>query len=302
MPLGKRKKRSSSPPTVAKRRSAKKKVKKTKGRKVVVARHPFPLESTRRLTFAFRTTVTPPDTNSGGFSLDSYLLLANSCFDPDKSNLVAGTIGSSSSRINHQPMGFDQIMQIYNKYLVTSSKLDVKFAFEHPTTYHHGNTLVGGDRTQTVVESRFSSDNTPCRCGVVLSDADDLPVSLMSGTQNVVTFEKLIELAKSGMLPKGSQFKYKTLMKQGHVGVKMNIDPYKFAKAKAGTTWPEYKAANSHLKNQEPGVNLGSNPVYAHCFVSPLSCTSGDSHAPVVVYGTLEMDVLFSDLHDLVQS
>lgn len=266
-------------------------------RQVKVYRDPFPLQTKRRLTYAFRTTVTPGTTSPGGFSIGKQTFLLNSCYDPDKTVLLTNPVTGTSSRQNHQPMGFDQLMSIYGKYMVTYARMNVNFAFEHPLAYEQ---QIPDGEGGTFVQI---ADNTPCRVGIVTSDADDLPTSLLTTGGNLPTFEKLIEQARSGQLnPKASQFKYRTLRKDGFVNLKCNVNPYKFIKSKNSKEWPDFKEDNLLIANQEPGSAPKSDPVYAHCFVSPLTTVAGSNHAPVSVYGTIDFDVLFADLVSLPQS
>lgn len=267
---------------------------KNNNKNVRVYRDPFPLQTKRRLTYAFRTTVTPGNTSTGGFSIAKQTFLLNSCYDPDKTTLASVT---ATSRINHQPMGFDQLMTLYQKYLVTYARMNVNFAFEHPVSYYNVAEVGSGTSAGQI------ADNTPCRVGVITSDADDLPPSVLTSGGNLPTFEKLIEQAKSGCLqPKTSQFKYRTLMKDGHVKLKLAVNPYKFQKAKNGKEWSDYKEDNNALANTEPGSLPKSDPVYCHCFVSPLTTQPNNVHSPVSVYGTIDFDVLFSDLISFGQS
>ena len=280
----------------AKKRIQKKRVSRN-NRQVRVYRDPFPMSTRRRLTYAFRTTVTPGITSTGGFSIAKQTFLLNSCYDPDKTVLSTNPVSGTNSRQNHQPMGFDQLMAIYRKYMVSYARVNVNFAFEHPMAYE---TVVdiGSGQTQNQI-----ADNTPCRVGFVTSDGDDLPTSLLTSGGNLPTFEKLIEQAKSGQLnPKSAQFKYRTLRKDGFVNLKCNVNPYKFAKVKNGKTWSDYKEDNLLISTAEPGSAPKSDPVYCHCFVSPLTTVAGSSHTPVSIYGTIDFDVLFHDLVSLPQS
>lgn len=280
----------------AKKRIQKKRVSRN-NRQVRVYRDPFPMATKRRLTYAFRTTVTPGITSTGGFSIAKQTFLLNSCYDPDKTVLSTNPVTGTSSRQNHQPMGFDQLMAIYRKYMVSYARLNVNFAFEHPMSYE---TVVdiGSGQTQNQI-----ADNTPCRVGFVTSDGDDLPTSLLTTGGNIPTFEKLIEQAKSGQLnPKSAQFKYRTLRKDGFVNLKCNVNPFKFTKVKNGKTWSDYKEDNLLISTAEPGSAPKSDPVYCHCFVSPLTTVAGSSHTPVSIYGTIDFDVLFHDLISLPQS
>jgi hypothetical protein len=241
--------------------------------------------------------VTPGFTSTGGFSIAKQTFLLNSCYDPDKTVLSTNPVSGTSSRQNHQPMGFDQLMTIYRKYMVTYARMNVNFAFEHPMAYE---TVVdiGSGQTQNQI-----ADNTPCRVGFVTSDGDDLPASLLTTGGNLPTFEKLIEQAKSGCLnPKSAQFKYRTLRKDGFVNLKCAVNPYKFSKVKNGKTWSDYKEDNLLVANSEPGTAPKSDPVYCHLFVSPLTTVAGSSHAPVSVYGTIDFDVQLHDLVSLNQS
>lgn len=278
-----------------KRRIVRKQKKYIKRARVI--RDPFPMYARRRLTYAFRTTVTPSNTSTGGFSIAKQTFLLNSCYDPDKTVLSTNPITGTSSRMNHQPMGFDELMGLYSKYLVTYSRLNVNFAFQNPTAYYNTAEVGSG-----LVQGQIA-DNTPCRVGVVTSDGDDLPTSLLTTGGNIPTFEKLLEQAKSGQLnPKSAQFKYRTLMKDNCVNLKVNVNPYKFTKIKNGKTWPDYKEDNLLPSNSEPGTAPKSDPCYAHCFVSPLTIQAGSTHSPVTVYGHIDFDVMFHDLISLAQS
>lgn len=262
-----------------------------------VYRDPFPQMVRRRLTYAFRTTITPPTTSVGGFSIAKQTFLLNSCYDPDKTVLSNVPITGVSSRQNHQPMGFDQLMALYQKYMVSYARLNVNFAFEHPLTYEQ---QIPDGEGGTFIQL---ADNTPCRVGVVTSDGDDLPASLLTTGGNLPTFEKLIEQAKSGQLnPRSSEFKYRTLRKDGFVNLKCNVNPFKFAKVKNGKTWSDYKEDNLLPYNSEPGAASKSDPCYAHLFVSPLTTVSGSTHSAVSCYGTIDFDVMFHDLQSLGQS
>ena len=285
------------------KKGMKKKSRNYKNKKMVrkprVYRDPFPQQVRRRLSYAFRTTVTPPSTSVGGFSIAQQTFLLNSCYDPDKSVANTGLTGLQlkSSRINHQPMGFDQLMTLYSKYLVTYARVNANFAFEKPTAYVHqiANNEGGNDE--------IISDNTPCRVGYITSDGDDLPSSLLTTGGNLPTMEKLIEQARSGQLtPKSAQFRYRTLRKDGVQAFSFGVNPFKFAKVKNGATWSEYKENNLAVANSEPGALPKSDPCYCHLFVSPLTTQSGDSHSPVVVYGTIDFDVMCTDLQSLSQS
>lgn len=261
-----------------------------------VYRDPFPLQVRRRLTYAFRNTIQPPNTSAGGFSIASQVFQLNSCFDPDKS-VGMGVLGTS--RMNHQPMGFDQIMQLYNKYLVSYARVNVSFANEN-STQQLSEVEVDAPSGTTTTGTLMS--NSPIRVGFVTSDSDDLPRSLLTTAGNISTMEKLVEQAKSGQLnPKSAQFRYKTLLNDRVVSFKFGVNPWKFAKAKNNISYPDYKQTNTCDKTHEPH-GADSDPCFAHMLVSPISTVSGAIHQPVVCYGTIDFDVIFSDLVSLGQS
>lgn len=279
----------------AKKRIMKRKTFRKK-RRVRVYRDPFPLQVRRRLTYAFRNTIQPPNTSINGFSIESQVFLLNSLYDPDKT--VGVGIGATS-RLNHQPMGFDQIMTLYRKYLVSYARVNVSFANENSTEQLTEETIDAPSGSTTTGTIRH---NSPIRVGYVTNDRDDLPISLLTNSGNLPTFEKLIEQAKSGQLnPKSSQFRYRTLNNDKVVNFKFGVNPWKFAKAKNNISYPDYKENNTCDKNSEPhGAN--TDPVFCHLFASPLTTASGSVHQPVVCYGTIDFDVIFSDLESLGQS
>lgn len=292
-----RRPRTARRPGTVRRRPPLRRRRYSNNRNVRVYRDPFPLQTRRRLSYAFRTTVTPGTTSAGGFSIAKQTFLLNSCYDPDKTVFSTNPITGTSSRMNHQPMGFDQLMAIYQKYMVTYARINCNFAFEHPMAYE---TVV---EVSPGVQQNQIADNTPCRVGLIVSDADDLPPSLLTTGGNLPTFEKLIEQAKSGCLqPRNTQFKYRTLRKDGFINLKTAVNPYKFVRVKDGKLWADYKEDNLLAGHTEPGAVAKSNPIYCHCFVSPLTTIAGSTHAPVSVYGTIDFDVLFADLISLPQS
>lgn len=261
-----------------------------------VYRDPFPLQVRRRLTYAFRNTIQPPNTSAGGFSIASQIFQLNSLHDPDKS-VGVGVLGTS--RYNHQPMGYDQIMTLYQNYLVSYARVNVSFANENSTSQlsEVETDVSGGTTTTGTIRT-----NSPIRVGFVTSDSNDLPRSLLTGSGNLETMEKLIEQARSGQLnPKAAQFRYKTLMNDRVVNFKFGVNPWKFAKSKDNISYPDYKATNTKSKTGEPH-GASENPLFAHLFASPITTVSGSVHQPVVCYGTIDFDVIFSDLVSLGQS
>ena len=261
-----------------------------------VYRDPFPLQVRRRLTYAFRNTIQPPNTSINGFSIASQVFQLNSCYDPDKS--VGVSVGATS-RLNHQPMGFDQIMTLYKQYLVSYARVNVCFANEN-STQTVSEVTIDAPSGSTTTGSIIS--NTPIRVGYMTNDRDDLPTSLLTNSGTLPTMEKIIEQAKSGQLnPKSAQFSYRTLMKDQVVKMSFGVNPWKFAKAKNNISYPDYKENNTCNKTSEPH-GTGSDPVFCHLFASPITTVRDTVHQPVVCYGTIDFDVIFSDLESLGQS
>lgn len=261
-----------------------------------VYRDPFPLQVKRRLTYAFRNTINPPATTTGGFSIASQCFQLNSCYDPDVSSLAAI---QTTSRVNHQPMGFDELMQLYRRYLVSYARVNCHFAFENAVTETTETEVTlpsGSTRTGQLISQ------TPVRVGYVTSDRDDLPESILhlsSPGSTLPTMEKLIEQAKSGQLnPKSAQFKYKTICKDQTARFSLAVNPWKFVKDKDNISYQDYKENNSCDKAHSPT----DDPVYAHLFASPLTTVPGTNHTPIICYGTIDFDVIFSEMAQLGQS
>lgn len=102
----------------------------------------------------------------------------NSLFDPN----TTGT--------GHQPMGFDQLAAIYNRYIVTGAKITATFAFSpadaQPSwvglTVHENSTFSG---TSTPVEELIEQGKTVYRC-----------ISAGDGGQPIVTLSRSISHRK----------------------------------------------------------------------------------------------------------
>jgi hypothetical protein len=117
----------------------------------------FPSSTVRRL----RYSTTFPLTSAAGV-VTSYVLRANDMFDPDFSS------------VGHQPMGFDQMMLVFNHFTVLSSKI--------------------------IVSAHNSAVNTPTVC--VRVDGDSTPLTVvdrileMGGcVQNTVKYLESVKLA-----------------------------------------------------------------------------------------------------------
>lgn len=79
------------------------------GRGVLVPASTIPRQQTRKLVYVDKFS-----RNAGSAAAVSYYFSANSLFDPDRTG------------IGHQPMGFDQLMDLYDHFTVIGAKLTLK--------------------------------------------------------------------------------------------------------------------------------------------------------------------------------
>lgn len=83
-------------------------------RKLTIVRQPkYILGQTLRGTLVYYDNVTL--SALGAATLGTYIFSANGCYDPN----ITGT--------GHQPRGFDQVMAMYDHYLVVGSKITVRY-------------------------------------------------------------------------------------------------------------------------------------------------------------------------------
>ena len=167
---------------------------------------PFPNTAKRVLPYAFRDQLQPPVTTTGGFSVASIAYRLNSPYDIDP---TAGTI-STSARVNHQPMGYDQLMGLYSKQRVDWAKIRVNFAVNRTRIGTNSTITPVGSGVETSVGSDFYDG--PIRVALLITDDPALDPSLLVQQVGTVAFEKLIEQSKSGQLPNGTSLRYKTVM------------------------------------------------------------------------------------------
>lgn len=92
-----------------------------------VGTDPFPPTYLARLTYVARFKVTPTVADT----LTYHLFSCNGMFDPD----ITGS--------GHQPLGFDQLMALYNNYEVLGSKITVDAQLEPGATVTQSNVVVG---------------------------------------------------------------------------------------------------------------------------------------------------------------
>lgn len=101
---------------------------------------PFPARRKAKLRYCDIVTLTGSETSTLG--LTHKLFGANNMYDPDY------------SAIGHQPRGFDQLMAIYNHYVVNSSVMRVTFVSKNDTAPVSENNAIVGVRLvdDTVVD------------------------------------------------------------------------------------------------------------------------------------------------------
>lgn len=255
--------------------------------RMTIARQPFPNVTKRVLTYAFRDQIQPPSTSAGGFSCASVAYNINYPFDIDP---AAATV-TSSARRNHQPMGYDQLEVLYEKQRVDWVKLRVNFAIEKPyqainyTEYPEG--TVTGSLTSSV----------PIRVALLITKEANLPSSLLTITPGTVSFEKLIEMSKSGLLPSGSALIYKTMHHDQIMQLSRGVNMFKFFKRHDNKTWSDWVEDNSRGFNGSP-----TDQLHCHIIASPISVTPNDNHPKITFYGDMSLGMTFSDLKTFGQS
>lgn len=256
-----------------------------------ITRQPFPNITKRILTYAFRDQIQPPVTSAGGFSCASLAYRINYPYDIDPN---AASI-TSSARRNHQPMGYDQLEVLYEKHRVDWVKLRINFAVEKPTETVSETTIEVGSGSTTTNGVRTSS--VPLRVALMVTKEANLPTSLLTVNNNTVSFEKLIEMSKSGLLPSGSALTYKTMHHDQIIQLSKGVNLFKFFKRHDNKTWSDWVEDNSRGFNGSP-----TDMLYCHIIVAPISVTSGDQHPKVTFYGDMSLGMTFADLKTFGQS
>ena len=259
--------------------------------RAIITRQPFPNVTKRVLTYAFRDQIQPPTTSQGGFSCASIRYTINYPYDIDP---AAGTL-STSARRNHQPMGYDQLEALYDKQRVDWVKLRINFAMEKPAVTYTETMADAGGGNMLTQGTQFSS--VPLRVALLITKESSLPTSLLTVNQNTVSFEKLIEMSRSGLLPAGSALSYKTMHHDQIVKLSKGVNLFKFFKRHDNKTWSDWVEDNSRGFNGSP-----SNLLYCHIICSPISVTPNDNHPKVTFYGDMSLGMTFSDLKTFGQS
>lgn len=254
-------------------------------------KQPFPNITKRVLPYAFRDQLQPPPTSTGGFSVVSKAYIMNSPYDIDP---TVGTL-STSARINHQPMGYDQLMALYNKQRVDWAKIRVNFAINRNRVSIAENTIQVGSGNTTTTGEHFTDG--PIRVGLLVTDDPTLDPSLLVQVAGTVAFEKLIEQSKSGQLPSGTSLKYRTLLPGKMVHLEAGINPFRFFKRHQQIGYSDWLENNTVLSNSAP-----TNKIYCHILASPISVNPGDQHPKVTFYGDMSLGMTFNDIKQFGQS
>lgn len=255
-----------------------------------VLNQPFPNITKRVLPYAFRDQLQPPNTSQGGFSVATIAYNLNNPFDIDP---TAGTVPSSARR-NHQPMGYDQLMAIYNDRRVDWAKIRVNFAVNRQKISIAESGADMGGATTTTGQHFYDG---PIRVALLITDESSLTASSLVTTTGTVAFEKLIEQSKSGQLPSGVSLKYKLLMPGQMCHLEAGINCYQFFKRKNAIGWSDWLENNTGNAPHTP-----INRIYCHIIASPISVNPGDAHPKVTFFGDLSMGLTFSDLKEFGQS
>lgn len=267
----------------------KKKASRVSSQKILT--QPFANTTKRVLPYAFRDQLQPPNTSQGGFSVASIAYRLNSPFDIDP---TTGTI-STSARINHQPMGYDQLMNLYGKQRVDWCKIRINFAVNRTRVAVSEVSAPAGSGINNISGNHFYDG--PIRVGLLITDDPALDPSLLVQTSGTVAFEKLIEQSKSGQLPNGTSLRYKTIMPNQRSYLTTGINTFKFFNRHDKIGYSDW------LENNQVGQNSApNNMIYCHIIASPISVNPGDQHPKVTFYGDLSLGMTFTDLKQLGQS
>lgn len=117
-------------------------------------------------TVRYRTRV---ELNPAAGALATYVLRANSIYDPDYTGL------------GHQPLGYDQLAALYNHYTVLSSTVKASFGGTFATSTYCG--IITTDQSSTVIPSYALAEN-PSSTSIYLEGAPSSSQRLPSITNS----------------------------------------------------------------------------------------------------------------------
>lgn len=264
---------------------------KNKPRKYKIMRQPFANNTKRQLTYAFRDELSPPATSPGGFSVTSVAYNLNNPYDIDPSLLTLST----SARKNHQPMGYDQVMTLYNLKRCDWAKIKVNFALNSPVTQVEESVTPVGSGNESITGTH--TEPGLVRVALLITADDQLDSSILVQNPGTVAFEKIIEQAKSGMLPYGNALTYRTLRPGQVLTLTKSINCFKFFKNYKNMAYSDWNENNTGTVGQAP-----INKIYCHIIASPITVTPGTTHPKVLFYGDVQFGLTFTELKQFGQS
>lgn len=260
-------------------------------RKLRIMRQPFANRTRRQLTYAFRDELSPPATSAGGFSVASVAYFLNNPYDIDPSTLTLST----SARKNHQPMGYDQLMTLYNHKRCDWAKIKVNFAINYAQTQVNETITPQGSGVETV--TGVHTESGLMRVALLITSDPTIDSSILVSQPGTVAFEKIIEQAKSGMLPYGNALVYRTIRPGRVTTLSKSINCFRFFKNHENMAYSDWNENNTGTVGQAP-----INKIYCHIIASPITVTSGAVHPKVTFYGDAQLGLTFSELKQLGQS
>lgn len=275
----------------AKKKINKNAVKRYRPRRMRIMRQPFASNTKRQLTYAFRDELSVPNTSTGGFSVASTAYFLNNPYDIDPSTLTLST----SARKNHQPMGYDQVMGLYNLKRCDYAKIRVNFAINYPQTVIGETTVPAGSGTE--ITTGTHTEAGLMRVAILLTTDPEIDTSLLVSQPGTVAFEKIIEQAKSGLLPYGNALTYRTLRPGQVVTLSKSINCFKFFKNHKNIAYSDWNENNTGTVGQSP-----INKIYCHIIASPITVTPGTQHPKVTFYGDAQLGLTFTELKQFGQS
>lgn len=273
------------------KKTAIKKNKRSRPKRLQLMRQPFANKTRRMLTYAFRDELAPPNTSAGGFSVASIPYFINNPYDIDPSTLTLST----SARKNHQPMGYDQIMTLYEKKRCDWVKIKVNFALNYAQTQINETVTPQGSGNETITGVHTQSGLM--RVALLITSDPDIDTSLLVQQPGTVAFEKIIEQSKSGLLPYGNALSYRTVRPGQVVSLSKSINCFKFFKNYENIAYSDWNENNTGTVGQSP-----INKVYVHLIASPITVTPGAVHPKVTFYGDAQLGLTFTDLKQFGQS
>ena len=121
----------------------------------------------RKLTYVSRVVVEPAASALNPTAVNDHQFRANSLYDPDYT--VVASLNPLSTQ-NHQPLGFDELMQIYSKYQVLGSKITCTFCPNHYDIQTGGTDEDGKAGTNA---NELTAQQPALLCGIARRDTSE---------------------------------------------------------------------------------------------------------------------------------